>query len=305
MSISVNNVSKFYGRQKALDSVSFDIVAGEIVGFLGPNGAGKSTMMKIICGYLPQNKGEIKVCGLDVLENELEVKSRLGYLPENNPLYQDMYVREYLSFTAGIYKLDEVEDRVKEVIEKVGLGKEQNKKIGELSKGYRQRVGLAQSFIHEPDVLILDEPTTGLDPNQIVEIRQLIQEIGRDKTVLLSTHIMQEVEAICDRAIIINEGQIVEDKKVGELKAMSGGEKKLDLTFARDIEEVVLIGHLGRESVQTLSNRHFLIDAGNMSETKIKIMQIALENKWEIHELKEGSSSLEDVFRQLTTSKEA
>ena len=302
MSISVSGVSKYYGPQKALDKVSFKVKAGEIVGFLGPNGAGKSTMMKIICGYLPQNEGEVEVCGLDVLKEELATKSRIGYLPENNPLYLDMFVREYLTFTAGIFKLEDVDGRVDEVIEKVGLTKEQNKKIGELSKGYRQRVGLAQSFIHSPDVLILDEPTTGLDPNQIVEIRNLIKEIGKDKTVLLSTHIMQEVEAICDRAIIINEGRIVEDKKVSELKNMSPGQKKLDVSFVGEVDESALKSLFGKQDVVKLSDRHYEIKAENMAECKNKVMQFAMENKYEIQQMNEGGGSLEDVFRQLTSS---
>ena len=204
MSIKVENVSKLYGEQRALNNVSFEVKAGEIVGFLGPNGAGKSTMMKIITAFLPATEGKVSVNGLDVKTDPLEVKSQIGYLAEQNPLYYDMYVKEYLLFTAGIYKISNAKERVKEMIELVGLQKEQAKKIGELSKGYKQRVGLAQALIHDPSVLILDEPTTGLDPNQLEEIRGLIKEIGAKKTVMLSTHIMQEVEAICERVIIIN-----------------------------------------------------------------------------------------------------
>jgi len=219
MSIKATNITKIYGKQKALDSVAIEINAGEVVGLLGPNGAGKSTMMKIISCFLPPTSGEVTVDGFDIFEQELEVKKRVGYLPENNPLYLDMYVREYLFFLAGIHKLGRTKrSRVDEIIGITGLGLEQNKKIGALSKGFRQRVGLAQALLHDPSVLILDEPTSGLDPNQLLEIRSLIQEIGKEKTVLFSTHIMQEVEAICDRAVIIHLGKIVADDSIAVLK---------------------------------------------------------------------------------------
>ncbi|GAJ13209.1 unnamed protein product, partial [marine sediment metagenome] len=218
MSIIAENITKLYGAQKALDEVSFRIKSGEVVGFLGPNGAGKSTMMKIITGYLPPSSGTVVVNNLDVMEHPLEVKKQIGYLPENNPLYHEMYVREYLKFVAGIYKLgNQTKQRMEEIIRQTGLEPEQKKKIGALSKGFRQRVGLAQALIHDPQVLILDEPTSGLDPNQIVEIRNLISEAGKEKTVLLSTHIMQEVEAICDRIIIIHNGKIVADDAKGDI----------------------------------------------------------------------------------------
>jgi ABC-2 type transport system ATP-binding protein len=219
MSIKASNITKIYGKQKALDSVTLEINAGEVVGLLGPNGAGKSTMMKIISCFLPPTSGEVTVDGFDIFDQELEVKKRVGYLPENNPLYLEMYVREYLSFLAGIHKLGrKKKSRLNEIIDITGLGLEQNKKIGALSKGYRQRVGLAQALLHDPSVLILDEPTSGLDPNQLLEIRSLIQEIGKEKTVLFSTHIMQEVEAICDRAVIIHLGKIVADDAITALK---------------------------------------------------------------------------------------
>jgi ABC-2 type transport system ATP-binding protein len=219
MSIVASDISKIYGKQKALDSVSFEINAGEVVGLLGPNGAGKSTMMKIISCFLPPSDGNVSVDGFDIFEKEIEVKKRVGYLPENNPLYLDMYVREYLLFLAGLHKLGrKKKSRIEEIIDITGLGLEQNKKIGALSKGYRQRVGLAQALLHDPSVLILDEPTSGLDPNQLLEIRSLIGEIGKEKTVLFSTHIMQEVEAICDRAIIIHLGKIVADDTITVLK---------------------------------------------------------------------------------------
>ncbi len=219
MSIIATDITKIYGKQKALDSVSLEINAGEVVGLLGPNGAGKSTMMKIISCFLPPTSGEASVDGFDIFEQEIEVKKRVGYLPEHNPLYLDMYVREYLSFLAGIHRLGKnKKSRINEIIDITGLGLEQNKKIGALSKGYRQRVGLAQALLHNPSVLILDEPTSGLDPNQLLEIRSLIQDIGKEKTVLFSTHIMQEVEAICDRAVILHQGKIVADDSIIVLK---------------------------------------------------------------------------------------
>ena len=218
MSIKINNVSKNYGNQEALSDVSFSLKKGEIVGFLGPNGAGKSTLMRIICCYLLQDNGNVKVCDLDTKEEDLLVKSKIGYLPENNPLYSDMYIKEYLSFIGGIYKTKNLKNRVSEIITQTGLSVEKYKKIRELSKGYQQRVGLAAALIHNPEVLILDEPTTGLDPNQLVEIRNLIKEVGKEKTVLLSTHIMQEVDKICNRVIVIKKGKIVDDQLISKLK---------------------------------------------------------------------------------------
>jgi ABC-2 type transport system ATP-binding protein len=219
MSIKVQNITKRYGGQLALDSVSFEIPKGQIVGFLGPNGAGKSTMMKILTAYIPPSEGLAEVAGLDVQKESLQVKKKVGYLPEHNPLYLEMYVREFLQFLAGVHKVDKM--RIDEVIEKTGLSPEVNKKIGALSKGYRQRVGLAHALIHEPEVLILDEPTTGLDPNQIVEIRSLIRELGQDRTVMLSTHIMQEVDVLCDRVILLSKGKIVADKSMEEIRESS------------------------------------------------------------------------------------
>ena len=214
MSININKVNKFYGNQQALTNVSFSLNKGEIVGFLGPNGAGKSTLMKIITCYLEQDSGKVQVCDLDTLEQNLKVKAKIGYLPENNPLYTHMYIKEYLTFVGRIYKVENLNNRVTEIIQQTGLTAEQNKKIDELSKGFKQRVGLAAALIHNPEILILDEPTTGLDPNQLLEIRNLIKEIGKDKTVLLSTHIMQEVDKMCNRVIIINKGKIVDDKLI-------------------------------------------------------------------------------------------
>jgi len=214
MSINISKVNKFYGKQQALTDVSFSLNKGEIVGFLGPNGAGKSTLMKIITCYLDQNSGKVQVCDLDTLEQNLKVKAKIGYLPEHNPLYTDMYIKEYLTFVGRIYKVENLNNRIDEIIQQTGLTAEQSKKIGELSKGYKQRVGLAAALIHNPEILILDEPTTGLDPNQLVEIRNLIKEVGKDKTVLLSTHIMQEVDKMCNRVIIINNGKIVDDQLI-------------------------------------------------------------------------------------------
>ncbi|MCQ2299301.1 MAG: ATP-binding cassette domain-containing protein [Bacteroidales bacterium] len=217
--IQIQNVTKLYGDQRAVDNVSFTVNEGEIVGLLGPNGAGKSTLMKIITCFLPPTEGTVNVCGYSIFDQPIEVRRQIGYLPEQNPLYHEMYVREFLRFIAGIYKLDNVKDRVEEIIRAVGLTPESNKKIGALSKGYKQRVGLAQALIHDPKVLILDEPTTGLDPNQLEEIRSLVRQVGKSKVVLLSTHIMQEVEAMCTRAIIINHGKIVSDQPMADLKA--------------------------------------------------------------------------------------
>ena len=214
MSITIEKVNKFYGKQQALADVSFSLKKGEVVGFLGPNGAGKSTLMKIITCYLQQDSGKIQVCNLDTLEEDLKIKSKIGYLPEHNPLYTDMYIKEYLAVVGNIYKIDNLKNRITEIIQQTGLTTEQSKKIKELSKGFKQRVGLAAALIHNPEVLILDEPTTGLDPNQLVEIRNLIKEVGKDKTVLLSTHIMQEVDKMCNRVIIINKGKIVEDQLI-------------------------------------------------------------------------------------------
>lgn len=230
MSISISNLTKVYGQQKALDNVSLEINKGEIVGLLGPNGAGKSTMMKIITCFIPPSQGDISVCGYNIFDYSMEIRKKIGYLPEHNPLYLDMYVREFLSFIASIHKLGkEKKERVEYMIELTGLRKEVNKKIGALSKGYRQRVGIAQAMIHDPEVLILDEPTSGLDPNQLVEIRELIKNAGKDKTVLLSTHIMQEVEAVCGRTIIINNGRVVADDDTKIL----AGEQSLETIFRK------------------------------------------------------------------------
>ena len=241
MSIAVHHVSKVFGTQYALDDVSFEIKKGEIVGFLGPNGAGKSTMMKIITSFIPPTKGDVEVCGLDIWNDSLELRKKVGYLSEANPLYYDMYVREFLEFIAGIHQLKDKKAKVEHIIQLTGLAPEMHKKIGALSRGYKQRVGIAQALIHDPEVLILDEPTTGLDPNQLLEIRELIKKCGKTKTVLLSTHIMQEVEAVCDRIIIINKGKIVADAKIDDIRKMTektGFKRQEERTTNLEMEEL-------------------------------------------------------------------
>jgi len=299
MSIEVKNITKMYGNQKALDNVSFTVEPGQIVGFLGPNGAGKSTMMKIITCFIPQTEGEVKVCGFDVAENPIEVKKHIGYLPEHNPLYLDMYVKEYLDFTAGIYKIKNKKERVTEMIDLVGLQKEQNKKIGELSKGYRQRVGLAQAMIHNPDVLILDEPTTGLDPNQLEEIRGLIKKIGQEKTIMLSTHIMQEVEAICDKVIIVSQGKIVADDETEHLQQQNN---KIVITveFDKATQPSTLQNINGVSQVKSTNTNTWLLEIENDS-VRNNVFQFAMENELTILTIKKETQSLEDVFKKLTT----
>lgn len=297
MSISVSSITKSYGNQKALNNISFTIKTGEIVGFLGPNGAGKSTMMKILTGFIPQTEGNAEVAGSDVSTETLKVKAKIGYLPENNPLYSEMYVKEYLQFVAGSYGAPK--SRADEMIEKTGLLPEKNKKIGQLSKGYRQRVGLAAALIHDPEVLILDEPTTGLDPNQLVEIRNLIKEVGREKTVMLSTHIMQEVEQLCDRVIIINKGEIVADKTISELKNLTTG-KTIIVEFDSECSVNQLKKVEGIKSARALSLNRFEIISSDAQLAKQNIFQFAVSNKLSIVEISEQSKNLESIFQQLT-----
>ena len=298
MSISVKNVSKFYQTQKAVDNISFEVKAGEIVGFLGPNGAGKSTTMKMITTFIPQNEGEIKVCGIDTLKNPIDVKRSIGYLPEHNPLYLDMYIKEFLLFLARLYKIKNPKERVKEVIKLVGLEKEQHKEIGALSKGYRQRVGLAQAIIHNPEVLILDEPTSGLDPNQLVEIRELIKEFGRDKTVLFSTHIMQEVEAICDRVIIINEGKIVADEPIAKIGRLFETKPSVWITFDGEVN-LDIFSSLPCEIIDK-ANNSFLFENKTKKDLRKDISRIAHDNDVLILEMKVVENNLEDVFKKIT-----
>ncbi len=296
MSIEVQDILKNYGKQKALNKVSFSIPSGEIVGFLGPNGAGKSTMMKILTTYLKQNEGLVKVNGFDTLQDPLNVKRSVGYLPEHNPLYLDLYVKEYLNFHANIHKISK--NRIEEVIDRVGLSPESTKRIGQLSKGFRQRVGLAAALLHDPEVLILDEPTTGLDPNQLAEIRTLIREIGKTKTVLLSTHIMQEVEAMCDRVIIINKGEIVADKKLKDL--LENQEQIIEVEFDLRVEEQLLNGIAHIEKAQNIFDNTWQLTFGTKNDMRSEVFDFAQSNGLKILQLQQKVISLESLFQSLT-----
>jgi ABC-2 type transport system ATP-binding protein len=298
MSITVNNLTKIYGAQKAVDDISFTVNKGEIVGFLGPNGAGKSTTMKIITGYLTSSKGSATVCELTVDENNNETKKKIGYLPEANPLYFDMYVREYLDFVSNIHAVKNKKDKIEEVIKTVGLTVEANKKIGQLSKGYKQRVGLAAALIHDPEVLILDEPTSGLDPNQIVEIREVIKKLGQNKTVLFSSHILQEVQAICDRVIIINKGKIVADDLLDNLLG-----KKHFNELRLEIKEVVTEDIFeGIQNIKQANANTWLFKTDDADALKRRLLEISLQKNLNIISLQsETVGSLEDIFRTLTT----
>lgn len=299
MSIEVTNLSKFYGEQAAVNDITFSIKKGEIIGFLGPNGAGKSTTMKMITGFIPASEGTIKVCGKEVSVDAIETRKHIGYLPENNPLYLDMYVKEYLEFVGKIYKLKNVRDRVKEMIQLVGLEVEQNKKIGMLSKGYRQRVGLAQAIIHNPDVLILDEPTSGLDPNQLVEIRDLIRRIGKEKTVMLSTHILQEVEAICDRVIIIRQGKLVADNLASNLQVATDTQV-VYAEFDGAISKQVLSKIPGVSKLEQVNSSTYLIESESIDDLRKTVAQFAQQNNLLVLTLRTEEKSLEEVFKTLT-----
>ena len=301
MSISVKNISKIYGTQKALNNVSFEVGKSQIVGFLGPNGAGKSTMMKILTCYIPQTSGDASVCGFDVNEESMEVRKRIGYLPENNPLYHDMYVKEYLEFIAGIYTLKgNLRSRISKIIFNTGLEAEKKKKIGALSKGYRQRVGLAQALIHDPEVLILDEPTTGLDPNQLSEIRALIQSLGKEKTVLLSTHIMQEVEAITDRVIIVNKGLIVADESTSVLRKKPGQNEVVIIEFEKTVSKTELLTVQGVESAKNMKDNIWRITGKDHSDIRAALFKWSVENNHTILSLQKEEQKLEDIFHLLT-----
>lgn len=304
MSIKVQNLSKIYGQQKAVNNLNFEIKKGEIVGFLGPNGAGKSTTMKILTTYLTASDGTAEVCGLDVHNHSHEVKQKVGYLPESNPLYYDMYVREYLEYVARIHGISDVRMKVNEVIEKVGLTKERHKKIGMLSKGYKQRTGIAQAIIHEPEVLILDEPTSGLDPLQLDEIRTLIKSIGQDRTVMLSTHIMQEVEAMCQRVIIINNGILVKDYSLTVSHSKIKVDNKqgiLHIAF-KNSETKNLEGHFTGIQVRQhpQNNNEYFLSGHDISELKKKAMQYSLQSDNEIIFMKEYVETLEEIFKKVT-----
>ncbi len=301
MSIKVSNVTKIYSEQRALDNVSFEVKTAEVVGFLGPNGAGKSTMMKILTCFIPATAGTASVCGYDIAEESLEVRKNVGYLPEHNPLYLDMYVKEYLEFISGLHHLKNVKSRIAEMIEMTGLQAEQKKKIGALSKGYRQRVGLAQALIHDPKVLILDEPTTGLDPNQLAEIRNLIIEVGKHKTVLFSTHIMQEVEAVCDRVIIVNNGKIVADDVTSVLQHSQDADKQfITVEFDKAATAVSLKTIEGVLDAKNLKENIWQIEAAATKDIRTDIFQYAVKNGMAVLTLHKEEQRLEDVFKQLT-----
>jgi ABC-2 type transport system ATP-binding protein len=301
MSIEIKNVTKIFGTQTAVNDISFNTQKGEIVGFLGPNGAGKSTTMKMITGFLAPTKGEITVRGIDAVADSLDARRRIGYLPESNPLYYDMYVKEYLHFCAGIYDLGKNSNaRVEEMIAVTGLAIESKKKIGALSKGYKQRVGIAQAMLHNPDVLILDEPTSGLDPNQLVEIRNLITELGKEKTVLLSTHIMQEVEAMCSRAIIINRGNIVADSP---LALIGNTIKKENSTITLQTKEALQkewFNNIGVSNIEVVNDFTFQIKGENIDSLKKSILNICLQQNLNVVSLHTAQNNLEEIFRSLT-----
>jgi ABC-2 type transport system ATP-binding protein len=302
MSITVNNLTKIYGAQKAVNNISFKVDKGEIVGFLGPNGAGKSTTMKIITGYLESDGGNAAVCGEDVGSNALSTKKKIGYLPESNALYYEMYVREYLEFLAGVHKIENPKPKIQTVIETVGLTPESGKKIGQLSKGYKQRVGLAAALIHDPEVLILDEPTSGLDPNQIVEIREVIKNLGRDKTILFSSHILQEVQAICDRVIIINKGTIVADDKLSNLQKSNVTEQVVMVQFKEDIDENILNKLNNIISIEKEIAGNWKLKTSNAESVRKQLLELSLKNNLNIVSLQSENNSLENIFRELTST---
>jgi ABC-2 type transport system ATP-binding protein len=299
MSIKVSNLLKVYGEQKAVNNISFEIGKGEIVGFLGPNGAGKSTTMKILTGYLEQDGGEATICDIDVRSNPIAAKQKVGYLPEANPLYFDMYVREYLGFVADVHEVKNKKQRIEEVITMVGLTPESKKKVGQLSKGYKQRVGLAAALMHDPEVLILDEPTSGLDPNQIIEIRNVIKQQGQNKTILFSSHILQEVEAMCDRVIIINKGNMVADDKVSGLQSQMNN-NIIRVSFKETVAADWLQNLTQVQSLTAVDAFTWDIVTENVDAAKKQIMQLSLDKNLNIASLSSEGQSLEDVFRQLT-----
>ncbi|MES1220916.1 MAG: gliding motility-associated ABC transporter ATP-binding subunit GldA [Bacteroidota bacterium] len=302
MSIEVKGLTKIYGGQKAVDHISFSVNKGEIVGFLGPNGAGKSTTMKIITGYIPQTDGEAFVCGTNVKAQPIETKKKIGYLPEANPLYYDMYVKEYLGFVADIHSvIGHRASVIGRTIDLVGLTPESKKKIGQLSKGYKQRVGLAAALIHDPKVLILDEPTSGLDPNQIIEIREVIKNLGKEKTVLFSSHILQEVEAICDRVIIINKGKIVADDKLSSLQGTNKSSQVVIVQFKESVAGPMIKNLQEVEKAEQLGTGYWKLETINPEFVRKQLMQLSLQHNLNIVSLQSESQSLEDVFRSLTS----
>ncbi|HPH87039.1 MAG TPA: gliding motility-associated ABC transporter ATP-binding subunit GldA [Chitinophagales bacterium] len=303
MSVSVQNLSKVYADQKAVDNISFVAKKGEVLGFLGPNGAGKSTTMKMLTCYLPPSAGTASVCGLDIVKQPLEVKQKIGYLPENNPLYYDMYVKEFLEFALLVHSpKSEINctKKIKETIDLVGLNLEQHKKIGQLSKGYKQRVGLAQALIHNPEILILDEPTSGLDPNQLVDIRNLIKELGKEKTIIFSTHIMQEVQAVCDRVIIINKGKLVADDKTENLQNILNNEILIEVEFEKTIQLDELQQIQQVHLIDKLSDTNYILHGKDSMQLRKDIFAFAVSKNNPLLTLKQENKSLEDIFQQLT-----
>lgn len=302
MSVIVNSLTKVYGKQKAVNNISFEAKPGEVLGFLGPNGAGKSTTMKIITCFMPQTAGKVKVCGFDTEVHAMEVRRRIGYLPEHNPLYKDMYVKEYLHFVARVHGVKKPKNRIAELIELTGLGAEQHKYIGALSKGYRQRVGLAQAMLHDPEVLILDEPTSGLDPNQLIEVRELIKALGREKTVILSTHIMQEVQAICKRVVIINNGQLVANDDIEALKMGNGGHSTYSIGFKEVIDRSLLIALPGVVDVIAVNEYYWKVMADQAEDIRPTLFNFAVDHQLTMIELHQKEKNVESVFQELTRS---
>ena len=300
MSIKVNNTTKLYGDQKALNNISFEINSGQVVGFLGPNGAGKSTMMKIISCFIPPTSGNISVCGFDVIEDSIKVRENVGYLAEHNPLYLEMYVKEYLEFVANIHKLKNINSRIAEMIELTGLQIEQKKKIGALSKGFRQRVGIAQALIHDPKVLILDEPTTGLDPNQLTEIRNLIIEVGKRKTVMFSTHIMQEVEAVSNRIIIIHKGEIVADQPTSDIQKNMNHKQLITVEFDKEVSLSNLAEIKGVLEAKNIGANSWQIKTSTHEDIRPEIFRYAVQNGLTVLTMNKDEQRLEDVFKELT-----
>jgi ABC-2 type transport system ATP-binding protein len=302
MSIKAENITKLYGKQKALNNVSFEIKTGEIAGFIGPNGAGKSTMMKIITGFIPQTSGDVFINGKNILDDNIEIRKLIGYLPEHNPLYLDMYVKEYLKYTGGLYlPAKQVKTEVDKMISLTGLEREQNKKIAALSKGYRQRVGLAQALIHNPEILILDEPTSGLDPNQIIEIRNLISEIGKEKTIMLSTHIMQEVEAICDKIIIINKGNIVTDDTSENIKKeTSANENVVIIEFGNGVKKEQLLKIASVVEAKNIEDNKWAIAGEKNIDIRQLLFKFAVDTNNTVLSMQKQEKSLEDLFIEVT-----
>lgn len=300
MSIVVNNLTKIYGQQKAVDNISFSANEGEILGLLGPNGAGKTTTMKMLTCFMPPSSGEATVCGLDIYKNQLEVRQNIGYLPEHNPLYPNMYIKEYLMFVSRIHKLSNPKNRIAEVIEEVGLEREQDKKISQLSKGYKQRVGLAQAIIHNPKVLILDEPISGLDPNQLLEIRNLISKLKKNKTIIFSSHILQEVESICDRIVILNQGNLVTNDIMSSITENTQKSQEVMVEFLNELTIEILTNGLPTANIKNITDKIYNISYSGDQDIRENLFDLAVKNNNKILELKSSSSSLENVFKNVT-----